>query len=1183
MLRIIVESGPQRGRKFELPEKGTIGIGRDPKCAIQLPDGMVSRLHCVLRCEPSRWRIEDAKSSNHTYVNDVAITHRELAPGDIIQVGETLLSFVAVEVDPLVGAAVGGYRIEARLGRGGMGTVYRAVQISLDRTVALKILAPRFARDVDFVRRFTAEAQAAARLNHPNLVQVYDAGRDGEQHYMSMEFLEGGTLEDLLAREGRLPPPRAVAMAMDAALALTFAERHHIVHRDIKPGNLLLSVADGVEKVKVGDLGIAADLRRAGPSGAREVVGSPRYMAPEQARGEAVDHRADIYALGATLYRSIAGTAPFDAPDIKEILAAKLAREPVPLKEIVPEVSAALSAAVQKMLARRVEERFASAAGAHQALEAALRRPAVRSPRRPLVISPRGGGSVPKLVAGAGVLLVLLFAGITILHRSTSTPPTTVESARGQPVVSALQTPRIPAVREPPAADEALQPGERAAALRQVASLHKSWSDGRIDGLQAEAELSRLLAGSNSPEVRASIERSLAAIRKATSRDRNLAAEEAKRIDEEAGALLEKGELRSAASLVAGFLRRNPQEELLLAPRRRSIGQAASALIEEARPRLESLVAQGDLTGARREVDALELRLPDDSRGAIALLRDQVRRAEEERLQSELALAELARSARAAAAALDFDRARRLIEEEMTAYPAMAPIAAPLLEEVSAAAGAWAQLRDGLEAKRRTGESIRGTFLPRPLRPEAGERRFKVVALAGGTVRVLPAGGKEHETRAVFDLDASALLELCGGAGGGSGGAAPESAARRRGLGYLLLYTGGPEWARDLLLEREEDTTRRGAAAARLESAAGIWLSARLDAAQARRDELHAASAPPPADAWEFVAGEAAQLLVRWRGRPGFEEVRASLRELFSECREEGLLARSQGAGGPPEGIFHARSVKIGADGQIQLAYDFASEEQTKDFIPAKGSLSGLRWVKQKKVVVLAGEVRLLKGNPFRGRIAVSGTVAAFDAAAPNINVAFWTAEDDVVTLGLDGRQFDMRRWRDGNDGQLAADYLAVGMGYRAPFEIEDLAGPGRMGRMARQFQAFLPSYLREAAHVVLAGRKGSSLHIDRRELLWEAPLGTAPRGAVRYSVEMQDEAIRWSFNGRKVPFAADAQQLERLKGKSPRSGSISLFSNGREVYYTAIEVHAQLERTWLESRIRAIVQEELAQLEAAR
>jgi serine/threonine-protein kinase len=306
--RIVIESGPSRGKVIELPAEA-VSAGRDSGCPIHIPDGRVSRQHFTISEGKEGWCVEDAGSRNGTYVNGRRIARQTLRGGDLIRVGETFISFSTEPVDQLVGKTVAGYRIERRIGRGGMGTVYRAVQLSLDRPVAFKVLSPSLQEDREFVERFLAEARSAGKLNHPNVVQVFNAGEVDGVFFLSMEYMVGGSLQELLDAKGGVPVEKALAMTLDAARALVWAEEQGIVHRDIKPDNLLL---DEHGTVKVADFGLAADSRKSKTLYAGgKVLGTPGYMAPEQALGKLVDHRADIYALGSTLYAALAGCAPY--------------------------------------------------------------------------------------------------------------------------------------------------------------------------------------------------------------------------------------------------------------------------------------------------------------------------------------------------------------------------------------------------------------------------------------------------------------------------------------------------------------------------------------------------------------------------------------------------------------------------------------------------------------------------------------------------------------------------------------------------------------------------------------------------------------------------------------------------------------------------------------------------------
>ena len=271
----------------------------------------------------------------------------------------------------LIGQSVGGFEILCLVGAGGMGKVYKARQSGLDRLVALKILSPHVAQDQVFITRFQREARASARLNHPNVVQGIDAGWDeaASVWYFAMEYIEGPSLLAVIGDLGRLPERRALEIARDVARALECAHKHGMVHRDIKPDNILL--APGGE-AKLADLGLAKKVADdSGTTAAHQALGTPRYMSPEQARGDddAVDIRSDIYALGATLFHLVTGQTPFDGKTSAVVMLKHLT-EPAPLAhETVPGISAGCGALIQKMLQKRREDRYETPAQVRAELE----------------------------------------------------------------------------------------------------------------------------------------------------------------------------------------------------------------------------------------------------------------------------------------------------------------------------------------------------------------------------------------------------------------------------------------------------------------------------------------------------------------------------------------------------------------------------------------------------------------------------------------------------------------------------------------------------------------------------------------------------------------------------------------------------------------------------------------------
>jgi beta-lactam-binding protein with PASTA domain/predicted Ser/Thr protein kinase len=251
----------------------------------------------------------------------------------------------------------GRYRIVRKLGAGGMADVYLAEDQELGRRVAIKILNGRHANDDQFIERFRREAKNAAALNHPNIVSIYDRGEAEDTYYIAMEFLDGRTLKELIVTRGKAPVNVTIEYASQILSALRFAHRHGIVHRDIKPHNVLV---DAEGRVKVTDFGIA----RAGTSQMTEagsIVGTAQYLSPEQARGGEVDQRSDLYSLGVVLYELLTGKTPFDGETPVEIAMKHLSNAPKPPSELRSDIPRELDMVVMRALAKDPDDRYQSA------------------------------------------------------------------------------------------------------------------------------------------------------------------------------------------------------------------------------------------------------------------------------------------------------------------------------------------------------------------------------------------------------------------------------------------------------------------------------------------------------------------------------------------------------------------------------------------------------------------------------------------------------------------------------------------------------------------------------------------------------------------------------------------------------------------------------------------------------
>jgi serine/threonine-protein kinase len=296
-----------------------------------------------------------------------------------------------------LGDVLGGrYRLVELLGQGGMATVYRASDAQLGREVAVKVLRPEYGSDPGFVARFRQEAQAAASLSHPNIVSVFDFGIDAGGPYIVMEYVDGEDVATLLARNGPLPPRQAARLAAEVAHALAAAHTRGIVHRDVKPGNVLVS-ADG--RVKVADFGIARALADARLTLPGVTLGSVHYMSPEQALGEQATEASDIYALGVVLYELLAGRRPWEGDSAGAVAMARVSAPPPRISAIRPGVPATLEAIDLRALSPDPAGRFPDATAMAQALEGFLAESAAGTAGPPPVVS--AGTTPPPVVPPA--------------------------------------------------------------------------------------------------------------------------------------------------------------------------------------------------------------------------------------------------------------------------------------------------------------------------------------------------------------------------------------------------------------------------------------------------------------------------------------------------------------------------------------------------------------------------------------------------------------------------------------------------------------------------------------------------------------------------------------------------------------------------------------------------------------
>ncbi|REJ97788.1 MAG: FHA domain-containing protein [Planctomycetota bacterium] len=417
MLLLNIQSGPDAGLRRELTSRETLLIGRGEACGLQLSDGSVSRVHCRVTVSGGRVFVEDAGSRWGTLINGTPIETQELKPGDRIVIGDTELELelrspaaetvaparrrvlndtaeperaASLEEDPhspesgperppaapaapygiqkltdLVGEKFLKYRVGSVVARAGSGMVFRALDSEEDRTVALKVYWPDFFQDENAVQRFLRAVKTMVGMEHTNLVKLHAAGRFQNLCFTASEFIEGQSVTQIIARvgiAGMLDWRRAFHIALGVTEALEFAHERNIIHRNIRPSNILIRESD--DRVKLGDLMLAKAIDEMGTARITkpgEVVGDVCFLAPEQVSGEThVDGRADLYSLGATLYAVLTGRPPFEGTTA-DVIGKVITQPPEPPTKHHLAIPPAFEGLVLRMLAKRPEDRFASA------------------------------------------------------------------------------------------------------------------------------------------------------------------------------------------------------------------------------------------------------------------------------------------------------------------------------------------------------------------------------------------------------------------------------------------------------------------------------------------------------------------------------------------------------------------------------------------------------------------------------------------------------------------------------------------------------------------------------------------------------------------------------------------------------------------------------------------------------
>ena len=336
-------------------------IGRDSEVSqVVLPDSQSSRAHCSIDIENEEVMVEDMGSRNGTWLNGQQLTRARAYHGDILKLGRTHITFEIGDnkpIDHMVGQRLGGFDLQEVVGRGRYGTVFKGHQVNLGRHVAIKVLAEEYRDDPERVQAFLTEARRAGRLNHPHLVQVHDVCQVGEKYMLIMELMKCSAA-DILRDHGPMDDQTVIRVIQHMARALAYAESQRLVHRDMKPDNILVN-EEGL--FKLADLGIAAPIAENGVATQERIFGSPHYVAPEQARGGAIDGRADLYSLGATAWQLLTGKTVFQGSN-RQVVLAHINNDPDDLEKLAPNANEDLVELIEDLLEKEPDDRGKNAA-----------------------------------------------------------------------------------------------------------------------------------------------------------------------------------------------------------------------------------------------------------------------------------------------------------------------------------------------------------------------------------------------------------------------------------------------------------------------------------------------------------------------------------------------------------------------------------------------------------------------------------------------------------------------------------------------------------------------------------------------------------------------------------------------------------------------------------------------------
>jgi len=1010
--------------------------------------------------------------------------------------------------DPLIGTSPGGYLVRSCLSHGALFNIYVARQSSVDRTVVLKILSPHARAGQQVTAAFLDGARLAAKLNHRNIVQVFDVVETNGLTFVSMEHVSGRSLEEHVRRNGNAPQDLWPKLIVDSCTAISYAQEAGILHTELTPSNVLVT-DDG--DVKILNLGIAAAIEPFRSPLKRRDPYIVSFLAPERLAGHASDHRADVYSLGGTLYFATTGRPPYRADSVAELIVARRSRDVRSLSQLDSTAPEGISLLLARFMAPDPEDR---PAGPREALAEA------RRSTDPGSLWRRHG---LKLAAAAATLVVLAIIAIA----SGRLSPTVEEGSSGDETATSTET----STRTEPGTrrvDEELLDKIAAAATRTPARQPETKD---ASGSPSSISTSTEAAKADPADDAAGMDLRIA-------------------LDEAVHPSIEIGGYRRALDYIDGLRKEHPNAKLLDKAAARAL-RAAEVEIATTRKVVETASSVEAIAELLESLNSLETRVPEDLVGQVRRISQAAAARRDTATSDEKQLEDAETTVLFILGDHDLDAARevvaRLPQNPLTApHPGRERVA----KRIERYQLAWKLLLAGLETAK-ADTSVR--LIAPPLDPPE-ESIFRSIVRVGPAekgrvvVTLRENANSDPEECRMLDLHPVSLLMLL------RLGGADEHPEAVEGLGTVLFSRRGPLAALRFvdILPLEEDSRKSTSEHVRdlgrrllTRSAENLGSLADLEAED---DDAKDASQIALRDAVD-------ELIARHGALPYYKQHRATLRELRMRAVESIYTRRGVAS------LFHG-DFREGKGGLVRIDYDFSSAEALKDFVVLNGEMRH-----DSKSLLLAGECRLLHGNPFRTRMRITAHAARYTPTSPNLNIAVWTRPEDEVTSQPTITETDAQKEQEKadkakygpteNGTDLPNDYVAFCVGYRLSGETLNQVGEAKA-------VATMPAF------AIVAGIRGITLHRGHGSgtyyTYWAESVGNRLKGGQKIMLDLEPDSFRWSTGAFPLHTALRKRRPDAMSWlrRTPTIGSVTLFTNGSEVRYSRLRVEAELAPSWV-------------------